>query len=89
MPVSAKDVAAWMLEELKRDEYLYQDVAVTEIESRFGASFIYINDSGNQAIAKDVLAEFKKITRDTVVWERGQRLWRKREDYDEAGRSQY
>lgn len=85
---TAEHVAQWMLEELHRVKYLYQQDAVFSIETRFGDKFFYINEAGNPAIDKKVLAAFKKITANSVVWERGERVWRMREDYDSQGRQQ-
>jgi hypothetical protein len=86
--VTAEQVAQWMVEELHRVEYLYQQDAVYAIETRFGEKFFYINDAGNPAIDKKVLAAFNKLTGDSVVWERGERVWRMREDYDLPSRQQ-
>lgn len=88
MTATAEDVALWMKICLDKDGYLYQDVAVSEIVSRFGEGFTRIKENGNMAIEPPVLAEFKKLTTDQVVWERGQRLWRRREDYDMPSRQQ-
>lgn len=85
---AAEDVAEWMLAELGKVQYLYQQDAVYSIERKFGASFVYVNDAGNLAIDRKVLAAFKKLTGDSVIWERGERLWRKREQHDEPGRLQ-
>lgn len=85
---SREQVARWMMEELQRVKYLYQEEAVFEIESKFGSEFVYMNDSGNQAIDKKVLAAFNTLTSDAVVWERRQRMWRLREDSDTPGRLQ-
>lgn len=85
---TSKDVAQWMLEELKREKYLYQNSMVSDIESKFGEEFTYVNENGNPAIDRRVLREFRKLTEDIVVWERGERLWRFREDYDEPGKRQ-
>lgn len=82
------DVAKWMLAELQRDGTLYQDVAVSEIGRRFGAEFTSINENGNLSIRKNVLTSFRKISGEEIVWERGERLWRKREKYDQPGRQQ-
>jgi hypothetical protein len=82
------DVAAWMVQELQRDGVLYQDVAASGIQGQFGEAFVYFNNNGNLAIDKRVLAEFQKLTRDSVVWLRGERMWRKREEFDERGRRQ-
>jgi hypothetical protein len=77
-----------MLGQLNREKCLYQESTVFDIEEKFGAEFTYINESGNPAIDKRVLLEFRKLTGDSVIWERGERLWRFREDYDEEGRQQ-
>jgi len=81
-------IAQWMFEELKREKYLYQEAVVTDIASKFSDEFTYINENGNLAIDRRVLREFRKLTETTVVWERGGRLWRLREGYDESGRRQ-
>lgn len=77
-----------MKAELETQNYLYQDTAAYEIIQRFGEDFITINGLGNWAINVKVLKAFQAITDDDVVWERGQRLWRKREEYDLPGRQQ-
>ena len=86
--MTASDVAAWMMQEVERDGILYQESAVGDIEKRFGEQFVYVNDSGNAAISKDILAEFRKVSGDDIVWERGERCWRKRERQDDPGRQQ-
>lgn len=77
-----------MLDELHRVTYLYQQDVVFAIETKFGEPFFYINEAGNPAIDKKVLSAFKKMTGDTVVWERAERMWRMREEYDSNGRQQ-
>ena len=89
MATTPDQVAQWMLDELKRVKYLYQETVVYDIASKFGDSFTYYNDNGNPAIDKKVLAAFRKLTGDSVIWERGERMWRFREKYDEPGRQQY
>ena len=85
---SAEQVAQWMVEELHRVKFLYQQEAVFAIETKFGAKFFYINDAGNPAIDRKVLASFKRLTGNSVVWERGERVWRLREAYDTHSRQQ-
>lgn len=89
MATNPDQVAQWMLSELQRVKYLYQETVVHDIASNFGEDFIYYNDNGNPAIGKNVLAAFRKLTGDSVIWERGERMWRFRENYDEPGRQQY
>lgn len=85
---SARDVAVFMLEQLNEQNYLYQEVIVWDIRSKFGERFVYENQNGNLAISRDVLKEFRNLTKESVVWERGSRLWRKRESYDPIGKRQ-
>ena len=77
------EVAAFMHERLKRDRILYQETVVYEIQSKFGERFTYINANGNYGIAKEVLKEWNKLTKGTVVWSRSERYWRKREPHDD------
>lgn len=72
----------------KQDGVLYQDDAAAQIAGGFGEDFVYENDSGNACIEKRVLAAFRDLTGDSVVWIRGERLWRKRESGDEPTRQQ-
>ncbi len=83
-----KEVADWMWAELNRVDILYQHLVVWEIQEKFGDEFTHINRHGNAAIDSRVLAEFRKLTKDTVVWLRGQRAWKFREEGDAPGRLQ-
>lgn len=83
-----QDVAGWMYEEVQSAHFLYQDTAVVEIGRRFGEEFVYINDAGNFAIAKPVLAAFRKVSKSDVVWDKGERAWRLRIDSDLKSREQ-
>lgn len=86
---TANTVAGWMLKELeKQDGVLHQDEAVSSIADLFGERFVYENDVGNACVDKQVLAAFRKLTGDSVVWSRGERLWRRRESGDELTRQQ-
>jgi hypothetical protein len=84
---TAIDVAKWMVERLEDRRFLYQEDTVYAIKHEFGDDFVYINGNGNLAIVKPVLDAFNKLTPD-VVWLRGERCWRKREQYDKPGRQQ-
>ena len=85
---SAQDVAAWMLDELRRDGMLFQTVVVYEMTKRFGESFAYHNSNGHLAISKAVLDAFRKLSENNVVWCRSGRYWRLREISDLPGRQQ-
>lgn len=80
-----KEVAQWMKQRIELMGELLPEDAVVEIERRFGTEFVYDNESGNAAIKKVVLAEFKKIT-SNVVWERSERYWRLRNNFDGPSR---
>jgi len=84
--IEFSDVAEWMLEQLRRSDTLYQEEAVFQIQELFGEGFCYENENGNLAIARSVLKEFRRLTVDSVVWERGERAWRWREPTDSPGR---
>ncbi|RJO63104.1 MAG: hypothetical protein C4542_00615 [Dehalococcoidia bacterium] len=85
-PWQPKNVAIFMLQELNRVNYLYQETVVWQIKEKFDDRYVYDNQNGNLAISKDVLREFRLLTGDNVVWERGSRLWRKRASYDMPGK---
>lgn len=75
--LTASDVAEWMESQVMNTNYLAQDHAAYYIKGHFGDRFTFININGNLAIARDVLAEFYKRTKDTVVWCKTERYWRK------------
>jgi hypothetical protein len=83
-----QEIAQWMASQLEQEGSLSQADAVDEIAKRFGEQFTYVNDSGNPAIDRRVLRTFRKVTGDTVVWERWDFCWRKRTERDAPGRDQ-
>jgi hypothetical protein len=85
---SAKDVARWMADEVRRRRFFDQADAATEIAKRFGDAFIRTNDQGGESIDTKVLKEFRKLTEADVVWDRGELQWRLRESGDAPGRQQ-
>jgi len=78
----------WMVGELKQQQSLYQENVVSHLQSHFGDDFTYINSNGNIAIDRRVLSAFRKLTEGTAVWDRGERMWRLREEYDTPGSRQ-
>lgn len=83
---TAREVAEWMAAELEHVESLYQEEAVYRIAAKFGSDFVYQNENGNLAIDRGVLHAFRKLTDDSVVWEKTERCWRKRIPSDPPGR---
>ncbi len=80
------EVARWMAERVTKRGYLDQETAVLEIERWFGSPFVYDNEAGNRAVDPRVLDAFRKLTDQTVVWERASRVWRPRREGDPEGR---
>jgi hypothetical protein len=87
--ITASDVAEWMLTTIQEQGELSQNNAFYEINKRYGSGFTTITNSGSPSVGRGVLAAFKKISDDVVIWERGEKKWRKREFYDAPGRQQY
>jgi hypothetical protein len=86
---NSNDVAQWMLDTIKERGELSQSNAYYEINKLFGRDFTTVTNSGSSSIKSGVLTAFKKISEDEVIWERGDKKWRKREFYDAPGRQQY
>lgn len=78
------DVARHLVDRLEANHgWLEHEEAVTEIERHFGEMFLYENENGNQAIARSVLKEFRRLTEKTVVWSREGKAWRYRDGGDD------
>ena len=75
-----------MKEEIEARGELDQEDAVDYIEKNFDGEHTYFNEGGGVSISRRVLREFKKLTDNTVVWERSDRYWRLRKEYDGPGR---
>lgn len=93
LPMSDKDAQAaarWMLAQItdNRSGELWQIDAADHISKHFDEGLTYINDNGNVAISKEVLAAFRKMSDGAVVWERGLRYWRRRTEHDPEGKRQ-
>jgi hypothetical protein len=85
---AAKDVAQWMFDEVNRRNVLDQETAAHQIQMKFGKEFIYEMKTEIGRSNKDVLAAFRKLTGDSIVWDRSSREWRKRHRSDQPGRQQ-
>jgi hypothetical protein len=66
-----------MAVQLDQSDHLFQETVARDIVSRFGGEYTYVNAKGALGIRKSVLAAFKKLTGNKVVWERRTRVWRK------------
>lgn len=85
--MTVEEAAQWMLDELQRAKWLDQETVAYKLV-KLDKSLTYHNAAGNLAIDRKVLAAFKKLMPDDVVWSRGERHWRYRKPYDAPGRMQ-
>jgi hypothetical protein len=88
-----KQAAEWMLARIEEEGELRQQDAVVTIKKQFGAEFVYTDADGNPAIDRRVLYQFRKITKESVLWVARQDnylegFWRKRDRSDAPGRKQ-
>ena len=88
------EAAAWMQDQVNKKRYLYQsDVAaylfkVEKSVLKDERRLTYFDDAGNLCIARAVLSNFRKLDPEEIVYERGDKCWRKRKSYDADGRRQ-
>ncbi len=72
-------VAEWMVSEFdRRDRRLPLQQAAAGIRKKFGDEFTFHNEFGELAVVEVVLAEFRKLTTNCVVWDQGGGYWRER-----------
>jgi hypothetical protein len=86
--MTPNDLAKYMLAQMGESHWLYQETIVSLIRQNCGPEFVYNNESGNLAIDKAVLREFRKLTEQTLIWERGSKAWRRRKESDKPTRQQ-
>ena len=92
MPTGAPtpdDVALWMkgeVDKLSQVGMLTQSSVAHRIRQNFGEQFTFKNRNGNRGINADVLAIFRKLTGDSVVWSRSRQGWRLRKPTDGPSR---
>ncbi|WP_236191320.1 DUF6953 family protein [Pseudomonas pharyngis] len=84
--MDAGAVAQWMLSQVEREDCIYQDDVVDHIIRAGHEELLIENADGNLVLGKEVLAAFRKLTPDTVVWVKPDRYWRFRVAEDEPGR---
>ena len=71
-------MAAWMTEKVEREGCLYQADAVDYLLQSNASELLRINYAGNEMLGREVLGAFLELTRETVVWARSERYWRRR-----------
>jgi hypothetical protein len=86
VPVSAADVARWMLAEFERNAgRLLQADAQMQIQQRFGEGFVHPSRRGGNSIDRLVLQKFRELTGEAVVWDMNEGGWRRRRSGDPPG----
>jgi hypothetical protein len=76
--VSAKQVAEWMMEQLRPDDArLFQPDTVDHILQAYGPEFLRRTGGGSWAMSESVLREFRKLHRGSVVYSHLHRFWEK------------
>lgn len=79
-------IARWMVDQIRLEGCMYQDDVVDHLVKAKREDLLTENADGNLVISKGVLAAFRKLTPDTVVWVKPDRYWRSRVAEDEPGR---
>lgn len=84
--MDANSIATWMLSKIQKEACVYQDDVVDYVVKSGREEFLTENADGNQVLGKGLLAAFRKLTPDNVVWVKPDRYWRFRVAEDEPGR---
>jgi hypothetical protein len=85
--VTEEEAAEWMLATVEAYRFLDQSTVAMYLQQQ-NENLIYFNDQGSLAVSKRVLAKFRTISPDHIVWSRSGLHWRHREEYDQPGRMQ-
>jgi hypothetical protein len=84
--MDTKEVSLWMKSKLDSDDCLYQDDVVDYLVRASASSLLRENSDGNLVLERKLLAEFRKLTPEDVVWVKPDKYWRFRVLEDEPGR---
>ena len=74
--MSVKDVAGFMLNEIKKNGSLPQVGLADVIRDKFGKEFVFETAHKTLTIDRKVLREFNKIKGDDIVWDKDRCCWR-------------
>jgi len=72
---TAKQVAEWMVEEIRFRGILRQEEAIAHVREHFGEHFIFVNENGNASLEKEVKKEFRKLHKGRIAWDRDGFMW--------------
>ncbi|WP_409333648.1 DUF6953 family protein [Acinetobacter parvus] len=76
------------MEHLNKFKILNHEEVIGILYIEYDGAFVTVNEKGNQVIDKPLLKAFKEATATTVVWDKSEKAWRFREEYDSTSRSQ-
>lgn len=84
--MSINNIISWMLSKLEKETCLYQDDVVDYLVKNSFEQYLIENSEGNLVLNRELLEEFKKYSKNDVVWVRSKFYWRWRVPEDESGR---
>ena len=74
--MTVKEVAGFMLKELKKNGTLPQTGLVDIIKEKFGDEFVFETTHGTLTIDRLVIREFNKIKGKDILWDKDRCCWR-------------
>ncbi|PWY09662.1 DUF6953 family protein [Citrobacter koseri] len=80
------EVASWMQAKLVQEDCLYQEDVVDYLVKQNLEEFLVENSDGNLSLVRNVLAAFRKLNEENVVWVKSGKYWRFRVAEDEPSR---
>ena len=75
MMMTVKDVASFMLNEIKKNGSLPQFGLVDIIKEKFGNEFVFETTHKTLTIDRKVIREFNKIKGENIVWDKDRCCW--------------
>lgn len=84
--MDASEIADWMQDKLTKEDCLYQEDVVDYLVKLGREEFLVENSDGNLSLSKNVLAAFRKLNDESVVWVKSGKYWRFRVAEDEPSR---
>ncbi|SHF16366.1 polyphosphate kinase [Fodinibius roseus] len=72
---TAKEVAVYLYNEIKRLHTLTHSAAAKKIEETFNGSFLVQSENGNKALPEEVLSHLKGLSSQDITWNPGRQAW--------------
>lgn len=74
--MTVKEVAGFMLSELKKNKSLPQVGLADIIKDKFGNEFVFTTTHGTLTIDRKVIKEFNKLKGEDIFWDKDRCCWR-------------